>query len=317
MGCLKLTYQEENDGNFFQGLWKKSDGSEKSYKYYPFGLTFNSYERENGVVQDYKYNGKELQDELNLQWLDYGARMYMSDIGRWGVVDAKAEKYLGISSYAYVANIPTKLVDPNGMEIDYDVADKKEKRAIKKEIRELKRSSETFRKEWREMKKDKTNTYTVTANKNVDIFLGDKSAGKFVPGFKGGNILINTGIIGNEGKVLTETIAEEFTHAKQHQEGNVMVGELDKEFEAKTITGVILEESKNYDVARKDIIDRVPFMYGYGLSQGSDKLSNYDSRFNLFLGIVDNEGGYNGNTSETPGAVTKDDPKLLKKLIKQ
>jgi hypothetical protein len=38
--------------------------------YYPFGLAFNSFSRENSVKQDFKYNGKELQDELNLGWLD-------------------------------------------------------------------------------------------------------------------------------------------------------------------------------------------------------------------------------------------------------
>ena len=37
-----------------------------SEDYYPFGLSFNSYQRANSVKQDYKYNGKELQDELNL-----------------------------------------------------------------------------------------------------------------------------------------------------------------------------------------------------------------------------------------------------------
>ena len=34
--------------------------------YYPFGLAFNSYRRENSLDQKYLYNGKELQDELNL-----------------------------------------------------------------------------------------------------------------------------------------------------------------------------------------------------------------------------------------------------------
>jgi hypothetical protein len=34
--------------------------------YYPFGLTFNSLKHDNSEPQDYKYNGKELQDELNL-----------------------------------------------------------------------------------------------------------------------------------------------------------------------------------------------------------------------------------------------------------
>jgi len=44
-----------------------------SLDYYPFGLTCNSYQRENSVKQNYQYNGKELQDELDLGWLDYGA----------------------------------------------------------------------------------------------------------------------------------------------------------------------------------------------------------------------------------------------------
>ena len=50
--------------------------------YYPFGLTFNSYQRETSVPNQYQYNGNEMQDKLNLRWLDYGARMYMPEIGR-------------------------------------------------------------------------------------------------------------------------------------------------------------------------------------------------------------------------------------------
>lgn len=55
--------------------------------YYPFGLTYNSYIRKNYVSNLYQYNAKEKQDELELGWLDYGARMYIPEIGRWGVVD--------------------------------------------------------------------------------------------------------------------------------------------------------------------------------------------------------------------------------------
>jgi RHS repeat-associated protein len=60
--------------------------------YYPFGLVATGYRRENSTGQSFKYNGKELQDELGLGWLDYGARMYMPEIGRWGVVDPKSHR---------------------------------------------------------------------------------------------------------------------------------------------------------------------------------------------------------------------------------
>jgi RHS repeat-associated protein len=85
--------------------------------YYPFGLAFNSYQRENSTANQYQYNGKELQDELNLGWLDYGARMYMSDIGRWGVVDPKADKYRKWSPYNYAVDNPIRFIDPDGREI--------------------------------------------------------------------------------------------------------------------------------------------------------------------------------------------------------
>ena len=82
--------------------------------YYPFGLTFNSYQRPNTTEQNYQYNGKELQDELDVNWLDYGARMYMADIGRWGVVDPLANKFNNWSPYNYVMDNPVLMVDPDG-----------------------------------------------------------------------------------------------------------------------------------------------------------------------------------------------------------
>ncbi len=86
--------------------------------YYPFGLSISglSYQRENSIAQDFKYNGKELQDELGLGWLDYGARMYMAEIGRWGVVDPHSENYLGWTTYNYAANNPVIITDPTGMD---------------------------------------------------------------------------------------------------------------------------------------------------------------------------------------------------------
>ncbi len=82
--------------------------------YYPFGLTFNSYHRENSVPNQFQYNDKEKYDELGIGWVDYGARMYMPEIGRWGGIDPKADKFYAWSPYAYVLDNPVNLIDPDG-----------------------------------------------------------------------------------------------------------------------------------------------------------------------------------------------------------
>lgn len=74
--------------------------------YYPFGMNHlksgNSFFGA-GSYKNYKYNRKELQES---GMYDYGARFYMADIGRWGVVDELAEKFNSHSPYNYVVNNP-------------------------------------------------------------------------------------------------------------------------------------------------------------------------------------------------------------------
>ncbi len=66
------------------------------------------------TAQKFLYNGKELQTDLNLDWYDYGARMYQPDLGRFFTQDRYSEKYFGNSPYQYALNNPISNIDING-----------------------------------------------------------------------------------------------------------------------------------------------------------------------------------------------------------
>ncbi|WP_255498806.1 RHS repeat domain-containing protein [Dysgonomonas sp. ZJ709] len=81
--------------------------------YYPFGMAFA--ESTDLEKQPYNYNGKELEQEHQLNMYDYHARQMEPTTGRFMSVDPLEEKYYSISPYAYVMNNPLKYIDPTGM----------------------------------------------------------------------------------------------------------------------------------------------------------------------------------------------------------
>lgn len=123
------------------------------------------------MAQKYKYNGKELQDELGLDWYDYGARNYDAALGRWMNIDPLAEDYYGINPYGYVFNNPVQLFDPDGMRVKYvreEGQSRKEfrqaKREFKKRNRQLSRDSKTHKANFKQLKKSK-NTHKISFNR--------------------------------------------------------------------------------------------------------------------------------------------------------
>ncbi len=111
LGNVRISYTKNPSTNALTILEENS--------YYPYGLKHTI---SNAVVQGqyykYKYNGKELQDELGLNMYDYGARNYDPALGRWMNVDPLAEKYPSHSPYSFVFNNPMRFVDPTGMAPD-------------------------------------------------------------------------------------------------------------------------------------------------------------------------------------------------------
>ena len=81
--------------------------------YYPFGLKHKGYNDYTPTSNKYKYNGKELQDELNLNVYDYGARNYDPALGRWMNIDPLAEKMSRYSPYNYCFDNPIRFTDPD------------------------------------------------------------------------------------------------------------------------------------------------------------------------------------------------------------
>src|SRR5690554_133330 len=102
--------------------------------YYPFGLTHKGYNDEHLIFWEspgtgiqlvpvtpdltdtykYKFGGKEWQNELDLNYYDFGARNYDAALVRTFTPDPMAEVYYELSPYSFLNNKPISNIDPTG-----------------------------------------------------------------------------------------------------------------------------------------------------------------------------------------------------------
>ncbi len=126
LGNIRMSYAYDTPSNSLKIL--------EENHYYPFGLKQTNYNVDRRIFveisatvtlrtttptdttpYEYKYNGKELQDELSLNLYDYGARNYDPALGRWMNIDPLAEQYRRWSPYNYTKDNPLRFIDPDGM----------------------------------------------------------------------------------------------------------------------------------------------------------------------------------------------------------
>jgi len=115
LGCLNLHITKEPTLSVAYSK-KEEKPSKKVRHFYPFGLEHKGYNNViNGTHYPYGYNGKKENDELGLEWLDFGARNYDASIGRWMNLDPLAELMRRHSPYNYAFDNPVYFIDPDGM----------------------------------------------------------------------------------------------------------------------------------------------------------------------------------------------------------
>jgi RHS repeat-associated protein len=111
MGCPKLTYHEDTERPIFLGVWKKSDGPEKSTNYQSWGSVLREQKYDPDQFYKWGYQGQysELDPETN--WNHFELREYDAVTGRMTTTDPYGQYF---SSYTGMGNNPINGVDPDG-----------------------------------------------------------------------------------------------------------------------------------------------------------------------------------------------------------
>lgn len=119
LGNTRLTFTDKNADGVI-GISSNQSVNEilSENNYYSFGMQMNGPWMNGTGSEDktkYTYNGKELQDDFEINLHDYDFRFYDPTIGRFTTVDPLTEDYTFQSPYTYAENNPILYIDYMGL----------------------------------------------------------------------------------------------------------------------------------------------------------------------------------------------------------
>lgn len=137
LGNVRLSYADA-DGN---GSIDPANEIIEESNYYPFGLKHKGYNEVvspygNSVAQQWKYNGTEFEEALDLNLCEMDFRQYDAALGRFNAIDRLSEFAVAITPYRFAFNNPVSFSDPTGLyEVDengnYIITDANEIKAFR------------------------------------------------------------------------------------------------------------------------------------------------------------------------------------------
>ncbi len=175
----------------------------KKTDYYPFGAVAKVWNNNNPMQQEFyrhDYQGQYAEKDTTTGWSSFEARMYDPLIGRWLAVDP-ARQF--VSGYLGMGNNPINGVDPDGRFFKFK-GDRAHRRALRRELRFLRRNSPVFRKAY--------NKARFSLKKHTVYAVEDKSS---LSGFEKNNFAFN--------KVGLPSYAEGFTKSQKNILVDVML----------------------------------------------------------------------------------------------
>ena len=108
-----MTFVDDNNNGIIAGPELRSRND-----YYSFGMEWNGSWTQRDTLSPenkYKYNGKELVEEMGLNRLDYGFRGLDPALGRWFSIDRESASAPGLTPYRYGFNNPISFIDMFGL----------------------------------------------------------------------------------------------------------------------------------------------------------------------------------------------------------